>query len=177
VSEPPRDPAGEAELEELGDDVIISQESGAHAPAPRVNVTTDHPTVMISEPPGGPAPVVLPPRHARRERSEQTVVIRDRKVLDKMRREMLKHQPKKQKKGGVGSVYLIGVAALAALVVGTLIAALIDSRSGSAAPAASTLPASLVVAAPAPSGSGESDTIDLDALPAPARGPERSEHP
>ncbi len=175
MSEPPRDPALDADLEELGDDVIIAQETGAHAPQPRANVTTDHPTVVISEPSGGGAEKARPPR---RERSEQTVVIRDRKALDKMRREIdQRRRVKTKKKASAGTMYLIGVAALASLVVGTLLAALIDSRNGSAAPAASTLPASRVVAEPEPAQSVPQGTIDLDALPAAPRRPERSEHP
>ncbi|MCA9592564.1 MAG: hypothetical protein KC776_04610 [Myxococcales bacterium] len=39
------------ELEELGDDAIVAQQSAAHAPQPRVNVAVDQPSVVVAEHP------------------------------------------------------------------------------------------------------------------------------
>jgi hypothetical protein len=176
VSEPPRNPAGDSDLEELGDEVIISQETGAHAPQPRANVTTDHPTVVISEPPPERQSGGLPAYRAPRERTEQTVVIRDRKRLDRMRREMMEMQARQRgsPRGSRSTVYLIGFAALASLVTGTLIAALVDASDGPApTPAASTLQ---VVPAPEPEGEPSAvppGAIDLDALPEESHAPRK----
>lgn len=168
----------DADLEELGDEVIIAQETGAHAPQRRVNVTTDHPTVVISEPPPAHPSKGLPTYRSRRDRTEQTVVIRDRKKLEQMRRQMTRQYRKKQ---GVErkTVYLIAVAALASLAMGTLIAALVDSSTASA-------PATTIRALPEPEPAAAEpqpsavppDTIDLDALPEPGKaGPRRTDAP
>lgn len=166
----------DADLEELGDEVIIAQETGAHAPQRRVNVTTDHPTVVISEPPPAHPSSRLPTYRGRRDRTEQTVVIRDRKKLEQMRRQMTR---KPGTKPGVErkTVYLIAVAALASLAMGTLIAALVDSTTASSTPAA-------VRALPQPEPpAGEPSavppgTIDLDALPETGNaGPRRTDAP
>jgi hypothetical protein len=165
----------DTELEELGDDVIIAQETGAHAPQRRVNVTTDHPSVMISEPLPAHPSKGLPTYRTRRERTEQTVVIRDRKQLEKLRREMTRQH---RKKTGVErrTVYLIAVAALLSLGMGTLIAALVDSRSQAAPATVRVLPAPLPAVEPAPSGIPPG-TIDLDALPENAKGVRRRDAP
>jgi hypothetical protein len=174
VSDPPREPRDE-ELEELGDEVILAQESAVHVPQPRQNVTTDHPTVVISEPEhtgGKRLPTMRTPRC---EASEQTVVIRDRRQLDKMRKAISDRQQLKQPSRGVETktLYLLVAAALLSLVVGTLIAAFVDSRqdtpdlagSGSAA-APAPPPSAATTAAPL-------DTIDLDSLPVDRRKPRR----
>ncbi|HEX5098552.1 MAG TPA: hypothetical protein VFV94_03600 [Polyangiaceae bacterium] len=172
MSDPPREPRDE-ELEELGDEVILAQESAVHVPQPRQNVTTDHPTVVISEPvhAGGNRATVRRPRQS----SEQTVVIRDRRQLDKMRKAISDRQQLKQPARVVETktLYLLVAAALLSLVVGTLIAAFVDSRqyspdlagSGSAAASAPPPPAA-TTAAPLP-------TIDLDSLPVDRRKPHR----
>ena len=174
VSDPPRLPRDE-ELEELGDEVILAQESAVHVPQPRQNVTTDHPSVVISEPahpPGTYSPTVRRPRQS----SEKTIVIRDRRQLDKMRKAISDRQQLKQSSRVVEpkTLYLLVAAALASLVVGTLIAAFVDSRqesgpdlpaTGSAAVAA---PPSSAATTPAPI-----NTIDLDSLPVDKRKPHR----
>jgi len=166
VSDPPRNPTGDPDaesIEELGDEVIIAQETGAHAPQRRANVTTDHPTVVISEhPPAKPAAAAAA-YGAKRDRSEQTVVIRDRKRLEKMRREI---ERRRQPKTSRSTIYLVGIAALASLATGTLIAALVDA-SDAPAPAPEpqmSAPVPLPVEEPAPS-AVPPGTIDLDALP------------
>jgi len=172
VSDPPREPRDE-ELEELGDEVILAQESAVHVPQPRQNVTTDHPTVVISEPQQG-ADIRATVRRPRQS-SEQTVVIRDRRQLDKMRKAISDRQQLKQPSRVVESktLYLLVAAALLSLVVGTLIAAFVDSRqespdlagSGSAA-APAPPPSAVTTPAPPP-------TIDLDSLPVDRRKPHR----
>jgi hypothetical protein len=166
----------EAELEELGDEVIIAQETGAHAPQRRANVTTDHPSVVISEHPPAHPSQRLPTYRSRRDRTEQTVVIRDRKKLEKMRREMTRQH---RKKPGVErrTVYLIAVAALASLAMGTLIAALVDSSSAVEPASVRALPPPEPVATEAAPSAVPPGTIDLDALPEPGKGARRADSP
>jgi hypothetical protein len=121
VSDPSRLPSSDDGLEELGDEVIIAQETEAHSPQPRVQVATDQPSIMISEPQPGP-------RKRVRTRNEQTVVIRDRKQLEQMRRAVHK-QKAKPPLIETRTLYLLGAAALASLALGTLIAFIVDSRS------------------------------------------------
>lgn len=174
MSDPPREPRDE-ELEELGDEVILAQESAVHVPQPRQQVATDHPTVVISEPEhrgGKRAPTMRMPR---RESSEKTVVIRDRRQLDQMRKAISDRQQLKHSSRGVETktLYLLVAAALLSLVVGTLIAAFVDSRQDSpdlagSGSAAAPAPPPSAAATPAPL-----DTIDLDSLPVDRRKPRR----
>ena len=129
VSDPPREPRDE-ELEELGDEVILAQESAVHVAQRRQQVATDHPSVVISEPEHGVRARMATVRTPRRELSEKTVVIRDRRQLDQMRKAISERQQLKQSSRVVESktLYLLVAAALASLVVGTLIAALVDSH-------------------------------------------------
>lgn len=166
----------ESELEELGDEVIIAQETGAHAPQRRVNVTTDQPTVMISEPPPAHASNRLPTYRTRRERTEQTVVIRDRKQLEKIRREMTR-QHRKQSGIERRTVYLVAAAALASLAMGTLIAAIVDSSSAAAPATVKALPQPEPPAGEPARSAMPPGTIDLDALPDPEKGARRSDSP
>lgn len=130
MSDPRRLPSSDDGLEELGDEVIIAQETEAHAPQPRVQVATDHPSIMISEPQAG-ARKRMP---TLRTRSEKTVVIRDRKQLEQMRRAI--HKQKAKPAIASRTLYLLlGAAAIASLALGTLIAFIVDSRSA-AIPAA-----------------------------------------
>ena len=113
-------------LEELGDDVIIAQETAAHAPAPRARVTTDHPTVVISEPPGRRHPSTLPPAR-RSERGEKTVVIRDRRKLESLRRSVSK-RPRRRFRflPEARTLYLLAAAVALSLVAGTVLALLLE---------------------------------------------------
>jgi hypothetical protein len=175
VSEPPRQPRDE-ELEELGDEVILAQESAIHVPQRRANVTTDHPSVVISEPEHQVrkrAPTVRTPR---REASEQTVVIRDRRQIDKMRKAISDRQQLKHKSRVVEpkTLYLLVVAAVASLVVGTLIAALVDAHQDSAPEPSGTGSASPIPPPPSTDATpAPLDTIDLDSLPVDKRKPRR----
>lgn len=160
MSDPPRAPRDD-ELEELSDDVILAQESAVHAPQRRTNVTTDHPTVVISEQAAGERrrqPTM------RTRRSEKTVVIRDRRKLDKMRQAISDRQELKRKPPLVEkrTLYLLAAAAVGSLVVGSLIAALVDARKPDLEPVLSAS------AAPPPAASASAqhiDTVELDSLP------------
>jgi len=175
VSEPPREPLDE-ELEELGDEVILAQESAVHVPQPRQNVATDHPSVVISEPEhrtGKRSPTMRTPR---RESSEKTVVIRDRRQLDQMRKAISERQQLKHSSRRVvepRTLYLLAAAALASLVVGTLIAALVDSHQESGPELTGTGSASAAPASPSAEEPAPLPTIDLDSLPVDRRKPHR----
>jgi len=165
VSDPPRDPRDE-ELEELSDDVILAQESAVHAPQRRTNVATDARSVVISEPPPNKRGEHSPTMRTRRDASEKTVVIRDRRQIDKMRKAISERHQRKEKKRLIEpkTLYLLAAAAVGSLVVGTLIAALVDEQKyDGPAPQAS---ASSAREASPPADSAEvPETIDLDSLP------------
>jgi hypothetical protein len=166
VSDTPHDPRDD-ELEELSDDVILAQESMVHSPQRRTKVATEAASVVISEP--------LPSARARssggrprRELSEKTVVIRDRRQLEQMRKAISERHPAKPKKPLVEAktIYLLVVAAIGSLVVGTLIAALVDYHEQDEldplplVPSAAVAPTTSAGAMPE-----QPDTIDLDSLP------------
>jgi hypothetical protein len=120
------------DLEELGDDAIIAQETEAHAPRPRANVSeesrsvviTDHPQRRDTEPPRGTG---IPPRST----GEPTLVIRDRRALDELRRDIVQRQAKKRR--GNRALYMWGGLGLAAFVLGGIAAFLAtDSHSDAA---------------------------------------------
>lgn len=115
------------DLEELGDDAIIAQQTDAHAPQPRANVSeesrsvviTDHPQRRDTEPPradrssrGG-----APPKSS----AEATLVIRDRRALDDLRTQIERNR---HKKAGLGRrpLYVWGALGLAAFVLGGIVA-------------------------------------------------------
>jgi hypothetical protein len=149
-------------VEELGDEIIVAQETAAHAPAPRAQVATDHPSVVIAPHPSGRVPTVPPLR--RSERTEKTVVIRDRKSLERLRREASRH-PRARKRSRARAIYLVGFAVLASLAAGTLLATIANSTSseGAANPAASADP-STAASQPAPSQAAP-EVVDLEDLP------------
>jgi hypothetical protein len=103
-------------------------------------------------------------------RSEKTVVIRDRKQLDQMRKAISDRASAVRRRPGVEprTWYLLGAAALASLALGTLIAVLVDSTGGtSTAPAPVAADVTVAAPAPAPSAPKAVQPIDLDALPDP----------
>ena len=161
VSDRPRPPSDE-ELEELPDDVIVAQESLIHLPQPRANVATNQPTVVIAESVASPAR----PTVRIRRTHEQTVVIRDRRNLDLTRRAVSERQQLKPKPRRVEpkTLYLLALAAVGSLLVGTLIAAFVDSRKDDhlrltpSTPTQSGPPAASNAAKPI-------DTVELDSLP------------
>jgi hypothetical protein len=174
VRDPRSPPSSDDGLEELGDEVIIAQESGAHTPQRRVKVTTDHPSVVISEPPltGGSKP---PLRSPRRERTEQTVVIRDRRRLDKMRQHISERQRKPRVEAR--TVYLLAAAALASLALGTLIAAIVDSSAGASTPSPELRDEAtgVVPGGALPRASSGPGALDVDSLPEKPAKPRRAD--
>ncbi len=151
------------QLEELGDDAIIAQQQGAHAPQPRVLVNEDARSVVIAE--------TLPPRTRspaagetkRRERTEKTVVIRERRQIDELRREMARRKPKPppESKG----MLLWVVVGVAAFVTGGIIALLATREDEAAAP---VVPAALSLqpeAPAAPAETSEPPSVSIDELP------------
>lgn len=161
MSDPPRKPPDE-ELEELSDDVILAQESAIHVPQRRANVTTDHPTVVISD---AAAPSGRPTERRRRT-TEKTVVIRDRRTIERTRQAISERQQLKQKSRGVEprTLYLLALAAVGSLLVGTLIAAFVDSRREARLQATAVVP----VRSGPPAASSEAkpiDTVNLEQLP------------
>lgn len=168
--------ASEDGLEELGDEVIIAQETGAHAPQRRAHVTTDHPTVVISDEAQADSTRRVASLKSGR-RSEKTVVIRDRKKLDQMRRAISEHHSERHKKSriDVRTVYIIAAAGLASLALGTLLAAILDATAGASTPTSTSVRAdpsgnvSVVPSSTAP------QAIDLDSLPDPPAKPRRAD--
>lgn len=151
-------------VEELSDDVIIAQETIAHAPAPRARVSTDHPTVVISDIPGAPGKLPTVPPMRRADRTEKTVVIRDRKSLERLRREASRRPPSRRPSRS-RTIYLVGAAVLASLAAGTLLATLANSASSEgSATAVTSATAAGPEAEPSASSSGP-EVLDLDDLP------------
>jgi len=116
----------------LGDDAIIAQQTEAHAPRPRANVSeesrsvviTDQPQRRDTEPPRGTGFPV-------RGTGEPTLVIRDRRALDELRREIVQRQAKKRRSSR--ALYMWGGLGLVAFVLGGIVAFLAtDSRSDAA---------------------------------------------
>jgi hypothetical protein len=159
-------------VEELGDEIIVAQQTDAHAPAPRAMVTTDHPSVVISgqqglgksSPPGTSAAFPTVPPMRRAERMEKTVVIRDRKSLDRLRREASR-RPRKKRRPWSRTLALVGAAVLASLAAGTLLAALANS-SGSDEQSRAAASAEVVGPSVAPTPSQAApEVVDLEDLP------------
>ena len=128
---PPQQPEELEQLEELGDDAIIAQQQGAHAPKPRAQVTEEARSVVISDhPPKGSSRPPAADASSKRERSEKTVVIRDRKKIDELRAEIERRKPKPAP--AMPGVWLWVVVGLAAFLMGGLVA-LFAVKNGKAA--------------------------------------------
>jgi hypothetical protein len=129
------------ELEELGDDAIISQQTAAHALQPRAVVSEESRSVVISEHPLGRK--TEPPRSgAPRSTAEPTLIIRDRRKLDEMRQQIVERQLQKTKSRRSRAIYIWGALGLAAFVLGGIVAFLAtDSHADGPAVAAATGPA------------------------------------
>ncbi|MEO8902424.1 MAG: hypothetical protein ABI488_10590 [Polyangiaceae bacterium] len=125
------------DLEELGDDAIIAQQTEAHALRPRANVSEESRSVVITElprrrdtqPPSG----LSQSGGVRRPSGEATLVIRDRRALDELRKDIIKRQERKRK--GSRPLYLWAALGLIAFVLGGVVAFL-ATDSHSAAPSA-----------------------------------------
>lgn len=136
------DPEALEELEELGDDAIIAQQTAAHAPQPRANVAEESRSVVITEHPRRHD--TEPPRAGRsaragaapRSSAEATLVIRDRRALDDLRAQIELRRPKR------GSarrrpIYVWGALGLVAFVLGATVAFLATDGRAEAPPAPS----------------------------------------
>lgn len=143
VSRPPtwsseREPDDLDDLEELGDDAIISQQTAAHAPQPRANVSEESRSVVITDHPRRRD--TQPPKYAvPRSTGEATLVIRDRRALDELRANIVRR--KRKKPLDRRSLYMWGALGLAAFVLGGVVAFLAtDTRAE--APSADDQPSS-----------------------------------
>ena len=163
------------QLEELGDDAIIAQQQGAHVPKPRVQVTEEARSIVISEhPAAGARPGSKPPSSPkipaessgkkRSDRTEKTVVIRDRRQIEELRREMAKRKPPAPPPPTKG-VLLWVIVGVAAFLTGGLVAlfATRDDSSDAAAPAPTISVAPQVSAVPA--APTEPPSVSIDELP------------
>jgi hypothetical protein len=129
---PPNQAPGEEELEELGDEAIIAQQSVAHAPPAAAQVEEEKRSVVISDkPPVGGAAASGSQRPKSRGRGDATVVIRDRRKLEEMRREIRESQRAYAKRPSrPPRNYLFwGGAALAAFLVGGAVALALGAAS------------------------------------------------
>ena len=155
------------QLEELGDDAIIAQQTAAHAPQPRQNVSSEARSVVISDRPGVPAGTQ--PGTRRRGTTEKTVIIRDRRKLDEVRQKLIERQMKK-KQDRARLVYFWGAVGIAAFVLGGVVALFATGdgadEAASAAPPSQPVPVKSAVA-PADQ---EPPTVDLSELPVEKRG-------
>ena len=152
-------------VEELDDEIIVAQQTAAHAPAPRARVATDHPTVVISDVPGPPQRLPTVPPLRRSDRTEKTVVIRDRKSLDRLRREASRRPRSRSRFPLSRTIVLVGAAVLASLAAGTLLATLANSRASDRSPSSVTsVEAQEPAVAPSASGAAP-EVVDLADLP------------
>jgi hypothetical protein len=154
------------QLEELGDDAIIAQQTAAHAPQPRQNVSNEARSVVISDRPGAPG---TQPGTRRRGTTEKTVIIRDRRKLDEVRQKLIERQLKK-KQDKARLIYFWGAIGIAAFVLGGVVAlfATGDDADAAASAAPPSQPAP-VRSAVAPADQ-EPPTVDLSELPVEKRG-------
>jgi len=153
-------------LEELGDDAIIAQQQAPHAPKPRVHVTEEARSIVISEPPPRAAPHggAGAASGKRKARGDKTVVIRDRRQLDELRREMAKRSALGAKKSASKGVLVWACLGVAAFLLGGLVALLAtqerqDQRPAKAAPSAAPQ------AAPARKPEAAPRAVSIDELP------------
>jgi hypothetical protein len=164
-------PGGEdiEQLEELGDDAIIAQQRGAHAPAPRAQVTEEARSVVISDDPRqtSPAPSAAAgvPARKRSERTEKTVVIRDRRQIEELRREMAKRKAQLEAPPPSKGLLLWVIVGVAAFVTGGLVALFATrDESTDVAPIPPISSQALPVVPTAPSAE-EPPSVSIDELP------------
>lgn len=166
-------PPGEEDieqLEELGDDAIIAQQQGAHVPKPRVQVTEEARSIVISDHPphasSAPARSASSRSKRRSERTEKTVVIRDRRQLEELRREMAKRPvPPTVPTPARSGILLWVIVGLAAFLTGGLVA-LFATRE----PAVDVAPLPVSSSPPSPSplappSAAEPPSVSIDELP------------
>ena len=102
-------------------------------------------------------------RHS--DRTEKTVVIRDRRQIEELRRQMAQRGPQLVAEPATRGILLWVIVGVAAFAAGGLVA-LLATRDDAAAPAV-TVPSASVVAAPkaAPSVNAEPPSVSIDELP------------
>jgi hypothetical protein len=159
------------QLEELGDDAIVAQQLGAHAPKPRVQVVEEARSIVISEHPPGratPAPEAQAPagdkapKKKRSERTEKTVVIRDRRQIDDLRRHIAKVSSSAPPPPSQG-ILLWVIVGVAAFLLGGVVA-LFATREEAPAQVAPT-PSAQATVGLVGSASAEPPPVSIDALP------------
>lgn len=122
------------ELAELSDDVIIAQESRAHAPQPRVHVDVDPRTVVIADDVEQQADARRAPPEPVRElplfthTTEKTVVIRDRRTVGSSRPPARYSSAPPHRDQRVLILVMCLVAALLAFSLGGALAMLLSGR-------------------------------------------------
>lgn len=165
------------QLEELGDDAIIAQQQGAHVPKPRVQVTEEARSIVISDHPAPgshpPSDPRIPPTSGaspgtrkRSDRTEKTVVIRDRRQVDELRRQMAQRAPRSNPAPAKGSLVLWVVVGALAFLAGGLVA-LFATREDDGASASTPAGSASAIAAPpvSPTATTEPPSVSIDELP------------
>jgi hypothetical protein len=125
------------DLEELGDDAIIAQQTAAHAPQRRAVVSEESRSVVISDHPQVARDTEPPRSAAPRASAEPTLIIRDRRKLDEMRQQILERQRKSEKGRRSRAIYIWGGLGLAAFVLGGIVAFLATDSHEAPVPAPS----------------------------------------
>jgi len=127
-------------------------------------VISDHPAPG-SNPPSDPKIPGESGTRRRSERTEKTVVIRDRRQIDELRRQMAQRKPKPAPEPASKGVMLWVIVGIAAFLTGGLVA-LFATREDATAPV-STAPSASAVAPPkaTPSVSAEPPSVSIDELP------------
>ncbi|HEY4106766.1 MAG TPA: hypothetical protein VGM44_22855 [Polyangiaceae bacterium] len=125
------------DLEELGDDAIIAQQTAAHAPQRRAVVSEESRSVVISDHPHATRDTEPPRSSAPRASAEPTLIIRDRRKLEEMRQQILARQRKSEKGRRSRAIYVWGGLGLAAFVLGGIVAFLATDSHDTPASAAS----------------------------------------
>jgi hypothetical protein len=170
--QPPRTDLEQLEhLEELGDDAIIAQQQGAHVPKPRAQVTEEARSIVISDHPGpGSDPPDVPKIPAdpsvkkRSERTEKTVVIRDRRQIEELRREMAKRKPKPAPPPSQGLLLWV-IVGVAAFLTGGLVALIATREDASAVAVPAPAVSELAKPTAAPVVTVEPPSVSIDELP------------
>ena len=126
-------------------------------------VISDHPAVG-SNPPSDPKIPANPPVKKRSERTEQTVVIRDRRQIDELRREMAKRKPKAAPDPTKGLLLWV-IVGVAAFLTGGLVALLATRDDRSSATSIKPVVSVAPLPSAAPVQANEPPKVSIDELP------------
>ena len=157
-----RDRDGLDDLEELGDDAIISQQTAAHAPQPRAKVSDEARSVVIKD---QSRPGLHARRSAPRSSAEATVVIRDRRALRELRANINGGTQKVRRRR---SLYRWAGLGLAAFVLGGIVAFLASDVRSDESPTLARVEAQLAplrAASQAPTAPGSVPNTPVEAAP------------